>query len=106
MKSKLEKLVGMFDLDISKSSKLTNELIAELTQLIREMYGKSYIHVDLLKKNDVVYVINMVNEKLYYMDILYGSEMLGAAIMANTTYYNNSTVLCIHVESRSLISFA
>lgn len=104
MKPKLTNLVEMFELDTENNGKLSNDLIAELTQLIRDMHLKPYMPMSLLKDSDSVYIINMVNEKLYYMDLLYGVEMQGEAINRNKTLYNKSTVLCIHVDSKRLIN--
>ena len=105
MKPKLEKLGSLFGLNTENNGKISNDLIAELTQLIRDMHLKPYMPLALLKDDDAVFIINMVDDKLYYMDLLYGVEMLGKAINCNITSYNKSTVLCIHIDSKKLISF-
>lgn len=105
MKPKLEIIVNLFGLNTENNGKISNDLIAELTQLIRDMHLKPYMPLSLLKDADAVFIINMVDDKLYYMDLLYGVEMLGKAIHCNKASYNKSTVLCIHIESKKLISF-
>ncbi|MBI9010865.1 MAG: hypothetical protein JEZ08_01445 [Clostridiales bacterium] len=105
MKPKLENLVSLFGLNIENNGKFSNDLIAELTHLIRDMHTKPYIPLAMLKDDDAVFVINMVDEKLYYMDLLYGVEMSGKAVNSNIASYNKNTVLCIHIDSKRLIKF-
>jgi hypothetical protein len=102
---KLDYLVKIFDINTKNNSRPSNELIAELIQLIKGMYTKQPVRLSSLNEEDDVYVIHMVNEKLYNMDLLYGMEVIVKTLKSNKTYYDNNTVLCVHIATKRLVRF-